>query len=333
MALALVTGALNTLLAKAQNMTVAPLTSDGPPEHFNHPFLQASFTTLGAFICLPIHFATRDQSEAETSSRVPKWIFIVPCCCDFLAVALLCMSYKFVAVSVAQTCRGAVVVFTCVFSAVFLGRRQQPFHIAGVALVVLGITLVSASALTNVAVEGARGTLLGLALCILAQISQATMYVYEEKIMSQYSAQPLQVVGWEGFFGLFLSAGVLWLLRPFGFADTPGALHQICASRSLAMALAAFVLSVALFDFSGATVTRRASATARSTVKVSCTIIVWLVELYMGWNQFFLIQFLGFVCVACGTLVYNSIITMPCLACQDELSSWHSEKAKAAAAL
>lgn len=335
MVLMLVTGALNTLLAKTQNMQVAPLTIGGPSGHFNHPFLQASFTTVGAFLCLPIYLATRDQSEVATSAKVPKWIFIVPCCCDFLAVTLMCAAFSFIAVSVAQICRGAVVVFTCVFSVAFLGRRQHTFHLVGVALVVLGITLVSSSAIMTVKIGDERTTMLGLALCVVAQIFQASMYVYEEMIMSQYAVQPLQVVGWEGLFGLFLGAGVLLLLHPLGYADTPGALHQIYASRPLAMAVIACVFSVALFDFTGATVTKRASAVARSTIKVSSTIIIWFVELYMGWNEFCFLQFLGFLCVACGTLVYNKVIVLPFLTPVEELTTlpWQSEKAKADAAL
>jgi len=56
-------------------------------------------------------------------------------------------------------------------------------------------------------------------------------------------------------------------------------------------------------------VTQKASAVARSTIDVSRTIIIWAVELGMGWNSFNLLQFVGFVAVAMGTMMYNRIIT------------------------
>lgn len=320
MLLMLVTGALNALLMKHQHMQQSPMTAGGEPEHFSHPFLQASFMMVGECLCLLVYLATRDRAEVEASSAVPKWIFLVPCCCDWLATALICMGYALIAVSVAQMCRGAVVIFTCLLSVVFLGRRQHGFHMLGVAMVVLGITLVSMSALMSGGAQSS-GVLLGIALCVFAQIFQASMYVYEEKIMAQYAVQPLQVVGWEGAFGMVIGAAVLTVLYPMGYANTPGAFHQMSVNRVLTLSVTASVFAVAVFNFAGATVTKRSSAVARSTIKISSTIIIWMVELYMGWNTFSYLQFLGFIFVACGTLVYNKIIAVPFLTPDEELTA------------
>lgn len=328
MLLMLITGALNALLMKHQHMQMSPMAAGQEPEHFSHPFLQASFMMVGEFLCLLIYLATRDRAEAELSSTVPKWIFLVPCCCDWIATALICMGYALIAVSVAQMCRGAVVVFTCLLSVVVLGRRQHAFHIVGVAMVVLGITLVSVSALTNTEGEQGNGVLLGVCLCVFAQVFQASMYVYEEKIMTQYELQPLQVVGWEGLFGMFIGAAVLSVLYPMGYANTPGAFHQMSVNTVLTLSIIASVFAVAVFNFSGATVTKRSSAVARSTIKISSTIIIWMVELYMGWNKFSYLQLLGFVFVACGTLLYNKIVTIPFLTPDEELTTLMSKSEK-----
>jgi len=335
MLLMLITGALNALLMKHQHMQKSPMEPGGAPEHFSQPFLQASFMMVGEFLCLLVYLATRDQAEVELSSHVPKWIFLVPCCCDWIATALICMGYALIAVSVAQMCRGAVVIFTCLLSIAVLGRRQHGYHVVGVAMVVLGITLVSLSALTNPGggEGGGEGALLGISLCVFAQIFQASMYVYEEKIMTQYEVQPLQVVGWEGTFGMFIGAAVLAVLYPMGYANTPGAFHQMHANHVLTLSVIASVFAVALFNFAGATVTKRASAVARSTIKISSTILIWMVELYMGWNTFSYLQFSGFVFVACGTLLYNKIVTVPFLMPDEELTALmgKSEKTSSAA--
>ena len=47
--------------------------------------------------------------------------------------------------STIQMTRGCVVMFTCFFSVVFLGRAQYAFHYWGVALVATGITIVRSS--------------------------------------------------------------------------------------------------------------------------------------------------------------------------------------------
>ena len=72
------------------------------------------------------------------------------------------------------------------------------------------------------------------------------------------------------------------------------------------------------FNFAGATVTQRSSAVARSTIKISSTILIWVVELAMGWNSFSFMQLAGFILVALGTLLYNRIITLPWLASPSE---------------
>jgi len=307
MVLMLVTGAMNAIMLKFQHNIKAPMSPGANPAHFDQPFLQASFMMVGEFCCMLTYLLTRSPEEAKAAADVPSWIFFIPCCCDWMATALVCMSLGFIAVSVVQMCRGAVVIFTCLLSQLILGRTQQKYHLFGVACVIFGISLVSYSALET---GGNKHVFFGILLCIFAQIFQASMYVYEEKIMSQYAVQPLQVVGWEGVWGLGVAAVVLSILYPLGLADTPGAIYQMQSSTILVISLVASVLCVAIFNFSGATVTQRSSAVARSTIKISSTILIWMVELAMGWNTFSFIQLVGFIFVAFGTLVYNRIIIL-----------------------
>merc|ERR1719424_718147 len=213
--------------------------------------------------------------------------------------------------------RGAIVIFTCILSMTFLGRRQHKYHLAGVAFVAIGITLVSLSTFINPA-HAAIGSatsvststkLFGIGLCLLAQIFQASMLVYEEKIMGKYTVPPLLVVGMEGTFGIIFGVILLTALNFMQIENTAGAVYQISHSKPLLFAVIGSIFSIAFFNFSGVTVTQKASAVARSTIDVSRTIIIWTVELGMGWNSFNLLQFVGFVAVAMGTMMYNHILT------------------------
>jgi len=319
MLLMLAMGTINMVMLKFQHMQQAPMSPGGEPEHFNHPWLQAGLMMVGEFLCLIVYFCTRSEEDAKVFSLTPKWIFLVPCCCDLVATALLCMGLGFIAVSVAQMCRGTVIVFVCAMSYIFLRRRQKPHQVAGVAFVVVGVVLVSIAAMqqeagkTGSVFAASRDLIAGIFFCVFAQVFQGSMFVYEEKIMSQHTVAPLQVVGMEGFFGIFISAAILACLQPFGYANTPGAWHQIKSSPVLMASIIGSMLAVALFNFAGATVTQKSSAVARTTIKISSTITIWMVELAMGWNTFSLIQLAGFVFVAMGTLVYNGIIELPLL--------------------
>merc|ERR1719231_1026984 len=117
----------------------------------------------------------------------------------------------------------------------------------------------------------------------------------------------------EGLYGVFVSAAILVCLQSFGHADTLGALHQIRSSPILLASIFGSMLAVALFNFAGATVTQKSSAVARTTIKISSTITIWMAELAFGWNTFSMLQLAGFVFVALGTVVYNGLVDLPFL--------------------
>merc|ERR1719454_523375 len=82
-------------------------------------------------------------------TMAPRVIWTIPCACDWSATTLVNAAYAFIPASVVQMTRGAIVIFTCLFSIIFLGRRQHLYHYFGVACVFTGITLVSLSAFMN----------------------------------------------------------------------------------------------------------------------------------------------------------------------------------------
>mmetsp|Transcript_124971 Transcript_124971/g.389038 ORF Transcript_124971/g.389038 Transcript_124971/m.389038 type:complete len:304 (+) Transcript_124971:223-1134(+) len=283
---------------------------------------------IGEFLCLLAYMATREPTDAGKAQDVPKHVFMIACLLDWTATTLVNMAYAVIPASVVQMTRGAIVIFTCLFSVVFLRRRQHGFHIVGVFMVFAGITLVSLSTLVNpsaatAATPAAGGAkeqlaqysarLAGIALCVGAQVFQASMLVYEEKIMSHYSIPPLQVVGMEGTCGIFVGVLLLGVLNATSVENTPAALYQMTHSAPLMAAVLGSIVSIAVFNFSGVTVTQRASAVARSTIDVSRTILIWAVELLLRWNSFNVLQLIGFAVLAVGTMIYNRLIVVKAL--------------------
>jgi len=316
MVIMLISGACNTLLMKFMVMQKVPMAAGAPGEGFEQPYFQTLLMMVGEFLCLIAYYATRGRDTNLNFAEVPKSIFAVACGFDWTATTLVNMAYVCIPASVVQMTRGAIVIFTCILSMTFLGRRQMKYHLAGVAFVAIGITLVSLSTFINPAHAAVSATsvststkLFGISLCLGAQIFQASMLVYEEKIMGKYTVPPLLVVGMEGTFGILFGVILLTALNAMHIENTAGAVYQISHSKPLLFAVIGSIFSIAFFNFSGVTVTQKASAVARSTIDVSRTIIIWAVELAMGWNSFNLLQFVGFVAVAMGTMMYNRIIT------------------------
>eukprot|EP00931_Biecheleriopsis_adriatica_P049911 TRINITY_DN28885_c0_g1_i1.p1 TRINITY_DN28885_c0_g1~~TRINITY_DN28885_c0_g1_i1.p1 ORF type:complete len:352 (-),score=79.97 TRINITY_DN28885_c0_g1_i1:23-1078(-) len=312
----LISGTFNTLLMKFMVMQQVPTGPGMKSSGFEYPYFQSLLMMMGEFLCLFAYYLAQDQKQV-LKNPAPKYVFAGACLLDWTATTLVNMAYVLIAASVIQMTRGAIVIFTCLFSVVFLGKRQYKHHLVGVFMVFIGITLVSLSTFVNPAQKSSETSaggaslsqaLMGIALCVFAQVFQATMLVYEEKIMSNYETEPLQVVGLEGAFGLTFGCVLLACLRHFGLEDVDAAVYQMQHSTPLAIAVIGSIFSIAFFNFSGVTVTQKASAVARSTIDVSRTILIWAVELYMGWNHFNVLELFGFVILAAGTLIYNELI-------------------------
>jgi drug/metabolite transporter (DMT)-like permease len=317
MTVMLISGACNTLLMKLMCLQV---TAPGPgmaPENFDYPFFQSLLMMIGELMCLGVFAMTATGGKAQARAMsFPWWIMAIPVSMDWTATTLVNAAYVILPASTIQMCRGCIVLFTCMISRLILGRKQETFQYAGVALVALGITIVSLeSCLYGEAQVAAHPTApwIGISLCIGAQIFQATMMVVEEKYLDQYNVPPLQMVGLEGAFGCAIGAVLLTFLQPLGIERTSDAIYMIQHSPMVQICTIASMCSIACFNWSGVTVTLNSSATARSTIDVTRTVIIWAVELFMAWNVFSWLQLIGFVLLTLGSMVYNRIVVIQAL--------------------
>merc|ERR1719163_1400152 len=149
MLIMLVSGAFNTLLMKFMVMQKAPTAPGAAGEGFDQPYFQTLLMMVGEFLCLLAYYATRTTDDKLNFAEVPKSIFAFACIFDWTATTLVNMAYVCIPASVVQMTRGAIVIFTCLLSVFFLGKRQYKYHVVGVSFVALGITLVSLSTFFN----------------------------------------------------------------------------------------------------------------------------------------------------------------------------------------
>merc|ERR1712168_134660 len=151
----------------------------------------------------------------------------------------------------------------------------------------------------------------------------ASQMVYEEKFISKYNVPALQAVGWEGTFGFTVLS---LLLIPFSFLhvgpkfgqnprevleDAYDGVYQLAHNPLLALAFSGTVISIAFFNFAGISVTKELTATTRMVLDSVRTLVIWMVSLRVGWQDFYLLQLLGFVILVSGMCVYNDIIIVP----------------------
>ncbi|CAG8761609.1 59_t:CDS:2, partial [Acaulospora morrowiae] len=122
----------------------------------------------------------------------------------------------------------------------------------------------------------------------------------------------------EGIFGLItVICGMLLLhliigiSHPGGYFDIITGFQQIISFKQIWISGILICFSIAFFNFFGLSVTRRISATARSTIDTSRIVFIWIVSLFLGWEAFSWLQVIGFIVLICGTFIFNNVMRPP----------------------
>lgn len=177
-------------------------------------------------------------TDTDGRTELVGWrvtLLALPACCDITGTTLMNVGLLFVAASIYQMTRGALVLFVGVFSVLFLKRKLYLYQWSALIIVVLGVAIVGLAGaiapnpqaqpeprsiiqyglltirtiVEDVEIEAksneALYTVLGVLMIAAAQIFSATQFVLEEWILEQYALQPLKVVGWEGLFGFIVT--------------------------------------------------------------------------------------------------------------------------------
>eukprot|EP00049_Salpingoeca_infusionum_P005736 m.96216 g.96216 ORF g.96216 m.96216 type:complete len:385 (+) comp13070_c0_seq1:264-1418(+) len=339
--LMLVTGSLNTITTKYADIACAfgvsyyprdePASVNSCPDrsegehHFDHPFVQALAMFIGEFTCLIafkiyVFFNSKDPKVKAKHDFNPI-IFLLPALCDCTATSTMYVGLTLTYASQFQMLRGSVIIFTGLLSRVWLKKLLKGYQWAGMVLVLFGLVLVGLAAFLSGSNDAsAPNPILGDGLIIAAQVIVALQMVVEQKFIDKYEVPPLQVVGWEGIFGMLVMS-VLCLV----FFYTPGpraghtfenindAMLQIANSTQITLAICGTIVSIAFFNFSGVSVTKEMSATTRMVLDSVRTITIWAYGLAVGWETFSGIQIGGFALLLAGTFVYNNLIFTPLL--------------------
>ncbi|KAL9125140.1 MAG: hypothetical protein Q9217_005607 [Psora testacea] len=295
--------------------------------------------------------------NAEDRRQLVGWrviLLALPACCDITGTTLMNVGLLFVAASIYQMTRGALVLFVGLFSVIFLRRKLALYQWSALFVVVFGVAIVGLAgaiapnpqaqpeprSLLKTGLHNARAiasevtatakpsealyTIIGVLMIALAQIFTAAQFVLEEWILEQYALEPLKVVGWEGVFGFVITViGMIILHLAIGrtekgrngYFDAVEGWREITHYRAIAVSSVLIMISIGGFNFFGLSVTRSVSATARSTIDTCRTLFIWIVSLGLGWETFKWLQIVGFALLVYGTFLFNDIVRPPHEAC------------------
>jgi drug/metabolite transporter (DMT)-like permease len=224
--------------------------------------------------------------------------------------------------SIYQMLRGSVVLCTGILSFFFLRRHLYAFQWMSLFVITLGIAVVGASPLLEdhapadafYVQENPERVLAGTFMVLLAQVFTSSQFIIEERLLAKYHLHPMEAIGYEGSFGLlFLFAMAppayffIGQYNPDSWFNIPIGWSQVLSSPYIWGAGLGCIVSIAAFNGSALEVTKRLTATSRSTVDACRTISIWCVSLALGWESFRLLQVCGFV----GGLINFALLLCP----------------------
>lgn len=207
-------------------------------------------------------------------------LLAAPACCDITGTTLMNVGLLFVAASIYQMTRGALVLFVGLFSVIFLHRKLYLYQWLALVIVVLGVGLVGLAGaifsgdktaahgpeeglrvmreITQMVVTTASSpevvqTIVGVLLIAFAQIFTATQFVLEEWILENYALEPLKVVGWEGLFGFIVTIVGMIILHlavgqtdkgRYGYFDAKEGWREISTNRAVGISSLLIMVSI-----------------------------------------------------------------------------------------
>jgi drug/metabolite transporter (DMT)-like permease len=333
MLLMLITGSCNTIFNKLLNEM------ESLDRKFTHFFFQTFMMFIGETICLIAYYIIKPEVESDLPP-INVLYLIIPATLDFCASTIMSFSLTMMAASVYQMTRGSIMIFTAIFSVIFLKTKLFKHEIFSLMIIFVGLFIVGFGALTGTS-DNTKTSALGVITLIIAQLFAATDFVVEETILKKYRVHPLQLTGWEGVYGMIYYSILLSIfyhikcdvsnhlcyVNQNGEArleDFVFAIKQLKASLPLCLVSLGFILSIAVYNFAGLSISKYVSSSCRAVMDNARTVVIWLFFLlnpYIpnSWREVFIpLQLVGFVFLVFGTIVYNRIIVLPYLAIESE---------------
>ena len=290
------------------------------------------------------------EYEKKPFSESCSWKVIPASLFNIIGISIYYFALTLTSVSSFEMLRGSVIIFTGINSCVFLRQRLPLMKWASMIIILIGLIFVGlADVLQQAEKNGAQNStfanimdsssanidvdskcvrnetaisfeVVGNIMVVAAQIFYSFQFVYEEMLLSSYNITPLQMVGWEGLYGLIIMLVTLVLLSyidtstcafstspspPWKLADPIDGFVQLGNNWQLLSLFCSSALLVPFKMFASISVTKELNATTRMVFESIKCVIVWIVSLCVGWQHFQYLQLIGFCIMTTGIFIYN----------------------------
>ena len=327
-------GTVATMAVKAMSSLTAPIPGTTPEfkDYFQHPYMMTYFMFIGEFLCLPIFylnrlFGAKEEKGKKPGKRINPLLCAIPALCDTITSCLIYNAYNMVAASMIQMFTGIRIIITAILARLYIKNPLHRHHITGLVLIFWGLLFVGLAVFLDIS---GTSSPLGIFLLIVGYILSPLQFVIEEKLFRSYTLHPLEIIGYEGAAGCVFSSIILIIFQyipcvrvrqtdeydtypqtafcPYDrMEESNVGFYQILNSGVMFGLMLAVIFTLSAFNCTSQGVTKHLSSTARATVSVVQTTLVWLISITLAWESFLWLQLVGFVIGTCGAVMYNEV--------------------------
>jgi len=350
-------GSLNTILLKML-LTVDAVGVDGEQKQFKKPWFMTFTMFLSMVMSLGFVAAQNCQSsranklneslvdksniqetgaakDGQLSYLQKVRLVAIPAMFDLCGIGIALIGLLLIPASIWQILRGAEIVFAEIISVFLLKEKSLTHKWLGIGFCILGIAIVGAASVAGGSAHGDKAEpqsllIFGIAIVLFSQIVQAGQMVGEEYFMKELDLEAMEVIGYEGMWGLLAMVCVVMpTLYVMPGADsgcqenTYDSLVMLANSSHLLGLWFLLFCSCLIYNLSGIMITQYLTAVHRVICEAMRTLVVWMAAIYV---YYFVDSSSGFgealtpysVYVACGfgvvflgQVTYGALIAIP----------------------
>jgi len=251
---------------------------------------------------------SQELIESPPKPRCPFYYWFLPAWIGSLGTIARNFAFTYMAASAQSMLSGLLIPVIALFSWWLLKADLKLVpHVLGVVIVFAGVICIG---MMNVSTMGTVDTnfFIGAALTVVQVVLYGLNNVWHEYMLTNYDCNPFEIISLDSMGTFFLTLVLMTIVQATGFEDVLGALYQIGHDSELGMLMLAYVLVHLPGQVMQYFIIGRSSALMYNLVAQCQSGVLWIVELAIGWNTFQVLQLVGFVLIALGTLIYTYVI-------------------------
>ena len=256
--------------------------------------------------------------------------------CDCFGSGLQTFALFFVPPSIYSIAKNATVIFTAMFSVLYLKKSLYRHQIFSIIIIMIGFIMVAlASIIYDKPADSDHKhdgfnfmSIIGMLSLFISLLFQGFVFTYQEKLLDNYELNPLQMVGMESMMGaimctflLMITSNITCTHPEFCNAEIgqpidspPTSLYDLGVNYAWVYFFLT-AISIMIFNFVGLIITKYAGSVFRVILDTLRTITIWIISVIIGFEKLkpfnkIIIELVGFAFLIVGNLIYNEIIVI-----------------------